>query len=219
LRRTAITITKTIAKGFVLLTVGIGLLLSPYTAVAQWGAGRGGRSTGTASRPSTPGDDPTIAGLSRAIAAQATEAQQQQFQSAAQSADTAKKLAEDLSAYLARVTDESPDYVDQWKALGSALDKTKAENDKFLQSFSKIQISEWKDLVKKLKKAAGEVDGKWKALDKESEQAKASRQKLSQGTAELAQALTNFRRQQQALGTEMGVQPPQQNTGQAPHGS
>jgi uncharacterized coiled-coil DUF342 family protein len=90
--------------------------------------------------------------------------------------------------------------------LKAALDKAKGENEEFLRSFSKLQTSELKDSVKKLKKATGEVEAKWKALNQESERAPNERQKLSAGAAELAQALTNFRRQQQALGAEMGVQ-------------
>jgi chromosome segregation ATPase len=187
-----------------LLVVGIALLLSPFAIMAQRGAGRGGRSAG-AGPASAPTTDPTVASVSRAIAAQATKEQQGQFQSAAQSADTAIKLAESLQAGLAKA-DESFNYSEPLKALEAALDRTKREDEAFLQGFSKIQASEWKDSIKTLKKAAGDVDSKWKAFNRSMERGKNGRQKLSEGATELLQALANLRRQQQALGANMGIQ-------------
>jgi chromosome segregation ATPase len=187
----------------ILLLVGVVLVLSPGAVMAQGGAGRGGRSPG-AGRASAPGNDPTVDSISREIAAGATEAQQQQFQSAAQSGDAARKLAVEWRDSLAKAG-ESLNYADQLAALQTALDKAKEGNKGFLQSFSKTQTSEFKDQVKKLNKAAGEVDAKWKALDRESQRAETERPKLSGEVTELAQALTDFRRQQQALGAKMGI--------------
>lgn len=182
------------------------LLLFPCALTAQGGAGRGGgRSAGAGSRAGAPSEDPTIASISKEIAAGATQEQRKQFQSAAQSADAAIKLAEDWQASLAK-TAESPDYAGRLAALQTTLDKAKQANHDFLQSFSQIQNSEFKDLVKKLNKAAGEVDGKWKALKKEADRNGNGQQKLSGEGGQLVQAVTNFRRQQQALGTKMGVE-------------
>jgi hypothetical protein len=174
--------------------------------MAQWGAGRGsgGRNAGTG-RSGVPGDDPTIATISKEIAAQATQEQRKQFQAAAQSADAAIKLAEDWQASLAK-TAESPDYAGRLAALQTTLDKAKQANHDFLQSFSQIQNSEFKDLVKKLNKAAREVAGKGQALKREADGAGNHPQKLSGEGAQLVQAVTNFRRQQQALGTKMGIE-------------
>jgi hypothetical protein len=191
----------------ILRIAGVALLLLPCAVMAQWGAGRGAGGRGTSTgRSGVPGDDPTIATISKEIAAGATQEQRGQFQSAAQSAEAAIKLAEEWQAGFAKAA-EPPGYASRLAALQTALDKAKQANHDFLQSFSQTQTAEFKDLVKKVNKAGGEVDAKWKALKQEVERGAGNdQQKLSGKGGQLAQAVTNFRRQQQVLGTKMGIE-------------
>jgi uncharacterized phage infection (PIP) family protein YhgE len=139
----------------------------------------------------------------RALAIQATPDQVSQFQSVLKNTDAAAKHAQELREALSKA--EAADNAGRITALSTAVANARTETDDFIKNFSKTQSSVLKNLVKKLKKADSELANKTKALSQEAENAKSGGSRLSEITDQLQKALEEFRQQQIAIASEMGI--------------
>jgi hypothetical protein len=192
----------TILNRSLVLLCQIVLLACPSTLLAQ----RGGHN---ASRPSTGASNPTpntsdMNDFNRAIALQATPDQVAQFQQLNKSTEAASKQAQNLiQAPNNASTPNSSRYTD----LSDVVDEAQTNIQRFVGSFSAVQQSGLKPLIKKLSKADLDVSKQSKALAQELERSQINDKKLLAVTAKLDKALTGFRMELADIGKEMGIQP------------
>jgi hypothetical protein len=159
------------------------------------GGGRGGAPSGDASA-----DRQVVQDLHRAMAIQASELQVAQFKSAAKSTQDARKKAQEFQQHTVGADDLSA----QTKALKDAVDQATSQDADFIKTFSSVQKSELKDLVKKFNKADAEVSKLSKELNDPGR--KGAGQHMPETLDRLDKALTNLQKQQGDLAAEMGIQ-------------
>jgi hypothetical protein len=183
------------------LLCGIVLLINPYALVAQR---RGGHGAGAARAPAGESGADDLKDFKRAIALQASPDQVAQFRRLTESTQAARKTAQDLLKLA--VNPSKTDLFRSTDELASALDKTRTDNQKFLQSFSPVQRSGLKEVTKKLGRANSDVASRSKALTRDLEGSPIAGQQYSGIAEKLDKALGDLQARQLALGTEMGIQ-------------
>jgi hypothetical protein len=193
---------------FAVLAIGIFLLLSASNLLAQHGGHGGGGGRGGA--PKAGGGDTSDAGLTdfnHALAVQATSDQASHFPGLTKSTETARKLAQELSAP-GEKADSATDFTRKTASLKEAVEEAQGGNQDFVKSFTKSQKAGLKELTKKLEKADSEVAKLWKEMEKQLGGATASNEGIAGTADKLEKALVEFQGQQIELGKEMGIQTP-----------
>jgi hypothetical protein len=207
--------------------LGITLLASPCTMLAQHGGGGGGGMGGGGAagagggRNTTPlicvhdcrtlseGLDTTdyLKNFRRAMAVQANPEQRAAFAKVTQYTQAASDQLQAFRESLQKVPASSP-LSDRATAMDQAIEKARAGNQNFLTSFSSAQKSGLEDTTKKLGKADSELDKQIKALDQivqVVQTAKPGSEQISNSAANLDKALAGFQNEQLALGREMSI--------------
>jgi hypothetical protein len=183
------------------LVCGIVLLMNPYALLAQR---RGGHGAGSARAPVGESSADDLKGFKRAVALQASPDQVAQFWRLSESTQAARKTAQALLKLA-----ENPSKTNSFRStdeLASALERTRTDNQKFLQSFSSVQRSGLKGVTKKLDQANSDVAKRRKALTRELERSPIAGQQYSGIAEKLDKALGDLQARQLAVGTEMGIQ-------------
>ncbi|HTR24569.1 MAG TPA: hypothetical protein VMI10_11345 [Terriglobales bacterium] len=168
------------------LVLGVGILLSAGSALAQFGAGLPAATppVGRAGAPSGVAEKDDLQGFHRAIALQATSEQISEFREVIKKTDAAGRALDELG----KGSDAA-----RLAAVRLAIDAAQAETGKFVGGFSEAQKNGLRDLSSKLAKAQSELDEQQKALE-------------AGGAAEgLRKGLANFRAQQENLAVEMSI--------------
>ncbi len=160
-------------------------------------SGGGGRATGVSEK-----DD--LKDFREVLAVQATSQQIVQYASMVKISEAASA---ELRSFQERLDKEKggSELVSRDVTLGQALEQARIENKKFLDGLSERQKSGLKEIIKKLTKADSDLEQQAKALDQVVPDAKAVPQQITGATQSLEHALTSFRSQQAALGTEMSI--------------
>jgi len=191
--------------------VGITLLATPCTMVAQHGGGGGGgrgmMSTGggvVGGRPDGISEKDDLRDFHRAMAVQANAEQRAAFAKVAQYTQAASDQLQAFRESLQKVPASSP-LPDRTIPLDQLLEKARAGNQNFLASFSPAQKSGLEDIAKKLAKADSELDKQLKALDQIVQTPKPASEQISSSAAGLDKALAAFQNEQLALGREMSI--------------
>ncbi len=181
------------------------LFLFPLTVLGQHGGrhGTSGSNGGTATQPA----DPDAATFKRTVAEQATDEQIAQFRLMTKSTEAARLQAQDLQHPSSSVS-SSEDLAHKANDLQDAVEKALTDTRIFLQSFSDLQQTNLKNLVKKLTKSGGAVSKGAKGISQQLEQNKLTSGRLAGTTAGVEKALIEFQSDQLALGKEMGVPSP-----------
>lgn len=165
------------------------VLLTGACALQAQQASSQGRGHGSAN---TSNDE--LRSFKRAMALQAYPDQVTQFKKLAASIQAAKKAAHDLQQHAANAG--NPDLSQNAEALSSAVEEAQADSEHFLRTFTKVQKSELKNLVKKLDKANSEITKESKALGHGTDASVVDR---------LNHALDDFEARQSDIGSEMGI--------------
>jgi len=201
------------------LIVGVALLTSPRTLLAQRGGGGGGGGAGLNSGHNTMPiicvhdcTDPRkqlnieddLKNFRRSIAVQATAEQRAAFAKISQYTQAAGDQMKDFHESLQKASASSP-LADRTAALDQAIAKVRAGTQNFLASFSDAQKSGLKDISAKLAKADSELDKQTKALDQIVQTLKPESEQISNSAASLDKALASFQNEQLALGGEMSI--------------
>jgi hypothetical protein len=198
---------RTRVNRLAMLAVGTFLLLSTPSLLAQHGGHGGGGGRGGA--PKAGAGDTSDAGLTdfnHALAVQATPDQASHFPELTKSTETARKLAQELSAPGGKA-DSATDFTRKTASLKEAVEEAQGGNQDFVKSFTKSQKAGLKELTKKLEKADSEVAKLWKDLEKQLGGATASNEGIVGAADKLEKALGEFQSQQIELGKEMGITP------------
>jgi len=194
--------------GVAVLIVGIALLTSPRTMLAQHGGGGGhGIPTGAgggSGRPAGVSEKDDLKDFHRAMALQATAEQRAAFAKVALYAQAASDRLQAFRESLPKVPASSP-LADRETALDQAIEKARAGNQNFLTSFSSAQKSGLKDFTKKLAKADSDLDKQVKTLDQIVQTTKPAGEQIANSAASLDKALASFQNEQLALAREMGI--------------
>ena len=194
--------------GVAVLIVGIALLISPGSMLAQHGGGGGhGMPTGTgggAGRPAGVSEKDDLKDFHQAMAVQATVEQRAAFATVAQDAQAASDRLKTFRELLQKVPASSP-LSDRATTLDQAIEKARASNKNFLASFSSKQKSGLKDIAKKLAKADSDLDKQVKTLDQIVQSPKPESEQIANSAASLDKALASFQSEQLALGREMSI--------------
>ena len=90
--------------------------------------------------------------------------------------------------------------------LRDALDDVEHYNGRLLASFTKLQESELKKLIKPLRKSYANVSRDARTVQQLMEPGKIVAEQLATGAANLEKALSDFRTDQIRMGREMGIQ-------------
>ena len=90
-------------------------------------------------------------------------------------------------------------------ALNEAIERARAANKKFLDSFSEQQKSGLKEVIRKLLKEDSDLEQQARALSAAANDARASAQQIASTTQNLDHALAAFRAGQADLGEEMSI--------------
>ena len=184
------------------LVCGVALLMSPSTVLGQRrGEGRssgGGRPVAGLSNP----DD--TSGFKRAIALQASPEQIDQFHRLTESAEAARKSAQDILQV--SKTASQPDFSHYTKPLSDQMEAIQSDNAKFLQSFSAAQKSGLKSVTKKLGKTNSAVIKQSKTLNRRLGHPGIDGKQVTIIAERLDKVLGDLQTRQLAVGGEMGIQ-------------
>jgi len=178
-------------------------LASVQPALAQHHGG-GHRNGGGASGPTPDTKNGDLKGFERAVALQATPEQIAQFRSLSVSTQSAQKRAQDLLQLPASTP--KPEWIHNSYPLTNDVEEALAENEKFLQSFSKEQKDGLKKFSKKLQKSDSEITNHSKTLSRGLENDAAGGEQIAGVIGKLNQSLNELRSAQLAIATEMGIQ-------------
>ncbi|MGD0469509.1 MAG: hypothetical protein ABSA54_14110 [Terriglobales bacterium] len=192
--------------GVAVLIVGIALLTSPARMLAQHGGGGHGMPTGAGGggRPGGVSEKDDLKDFHRAMAVRASAQQSAAFATIAQDVQAASDQLKTFRELLRKVPASSP-LSDRAATLDQAMEKARTDNQSFLASFSSVQESGLKDIVKKLAKADSDLVKQIKALDQIVQTPKPDSEQIANSAASLDKALASFQSQQLALGTEMSI--------------
>jgi hypothetical protein len=194
-------------KRLAVLAIWTLLLLSADNLLAQHGGHGGGGRRGSPGAGSSDTSDAGLTDFNHALAVQATSDQISHFPGLTKSTETARKLAQELSAASGKA-DSAADFTRRTAALKDAVEEAHGGNLDFVKSFTKSQKAGLKELTKKLEKADSEVAKLWKDLERQLGGAKANSEGIPGAADKLEKALEEFQNQQIALGKEMGIQTP-----------
>jgi hypothetical protein len=204
------------------LMVGITLLASPSTLLAQRGGGGGG---GGGAAPGAAGGhntttiiclhdcpalrngldaEDTLKNFRRAMAVQATAEQRAAFAKIAQYTQAASDQLRAFRESLQKIPASSP-LSDGAAAVDQTIEKTRSSNQNFLSSFSAKQKSGLEDTTKKLGKADAELDKQIKVLNQIVQTPKPGSEQISSSADSVDKALASFQNEQLALGREMSI--------------
>jgi hypothetical protein len=183
------------------------LLLSAHNLLAQHGGHGGGGRRGSPGAGSGDTSDAGLTDFNHALAVQATSDQISHFPGLTKSTETARKLAQELSAASGKA-DSAADFTRKTAVLKDAVEEAHGGNLDFVKSFTKSQKAGLKELTKKLEKADSEVEKLWKDLERQLGGAKANSEAIAGAADKLEKALEEFQNQQIGLGKEMGIQNP-----------
>jgi len=203
--------------------IGIVLLAGPTTVVAQrhgGGGGGGAAGSGNNSRPIICLHDcPALReGLSaeddlkdfrRSIAVQASDEQRAAFVKILQYTQAASDRLRDFQQSLQKISvSVSPvalALADRGTALDQAIERVRAGNQNFLDSFSDAQKSGLKEITNKLAKEDSDLDKEVKTLDQVVQISKPENAQLAASATSLDKKLASFQDEQLVLGREMGI--------------
>jgi hypothetical protein len=182
-------------------------LAHPIAAAAQrhgGGSSLGGGINGSVSgsnRPTGVAEGDNLKDFHQVLAVQATSQQVAEFQALMKSTQTAQSELQVLMQQLRNqnTADSAPR-----NALNSAVEDARNSTRKFQEGFSEAQKSGLKEIAKRLAKADSDLDQEEKKLDHGFD-LKASGSDLVEHAETLDKALTDFSRQQLALGREMSI--------------
>jgi hypothetical protein len=191
-------------KRLAVLAIWTLLLLSADNLLAQHGGHGSGGRRGSPGAGSGDTSDAGLTDFNHALAVQATSDQISHFPGLTKSTETARKLAQELSAASGKA-DSAADFTRKTAALKDAVEEAHGGNLDFLKSFTKSQKAGLKELTKKLEKADSEVAKLWKDLERQLG-AKANSEAVAGAADKLEKALEEFQNQQIGLGKEMGIQ-------------
>jgi len=194
---TLVTRYRHITVGFALLTVTAGALCQlpdrPHTDKPP------------AEPPPSGVVSPELETFGRIIAIQASLEQIGYFNSAIASTDLALQESRELQRLGTAATDIG--LVNGLSLrLRDSLDDTEHYNGRFLASFTKVQDTELKKLIKPLRKSYSQVSREARNVQQLMEPGKIVPEQLATGAANLEKALSDFRTDQIRLGREMGIQ-------------
>jgi len=190
-------------KRTAILTCCALILMNAQSGLAQHHGG-GHRNGGGASGPTPDTKNGDLKGFERAVAMQATPEQIAQFRSLSASTQSAQKRAQDLLQLPASTP--KPEWIHNTYPLTNDVEEALAENEKFLQSFSKEQQDGLKKFSKKLQKTDSEITNHSKTLSRGLEHDAADGQQIAGVIEKLNQALNTLRSAQLAIANEMGIQ-------------
>ncbi|HKM47458.1 MAG TPA: hypothetical protein VJX69_07710 [Terriglobales bacterium] len=210
-------------SGLAALMFGLVLLAGPPAVVAQrHGGGGGGGAAGTgnnsrsiiclhdcpALRGGLSGED-DLKNFRRSIAVQATEEQRAAFAKILQytqsAGDQLKDFHEALQKNSASVAPVAPALADLRTALDQAMERVRAGNQNFLDSFSDAQESGLKEITSKLAKEDSDLDKEVKVLGQVIQVSKPDSTQLATSAASLDKKFASFQDEQLVLGREMGI--------------
>ena len=195
-------------KRLAVLAIWTLLLFSARNLLAQHGGhGSGGGRRGAPGAGSGDTSDAGLTDFNHALAVQANSDQISHFPGLTQSTETARKLAQELSAASGKA-DSTADFIRKTAALKDAVEEAHGGNLDFVKSLTKSQKAGLKELTKKLEKADSEVAKLWKDLERQLGGAKANSEAIAGAADKLEKALEEFQNQQIGLGKEMGIQNP-----------
>ncbi|MGA2355728.1 MAG: hypothetical protein ABSG02_14630 [Terriglobales bacterium] len=143
----------------------------------------------------------TLKNFRRSMALQATAEQRSAFAKVSQYAEAASGQLQILRKSFPLGAGPA----EHASALDQAIEKARAGNQNFLNSFSATQKSGLQELVKKLSKADSDLDRQLKALDQTLTTAKPDSEQIASSAAALEKALAGFQSEQLALGREMSI--------------
>jgi hypothetical protein len=196
-----------IPSAVIVAIVEIALLSAPIKMLGQHGGGGGrGTSSGPSAGPNTPYGVSTKDDLKtfhQILAVQATAQQKAMFAIIMQDVQAASdklKAFQELQPKISVPAERSAGAT----ALDQAIAKARAENQRFLASFSPAQKSGLKDITKKLLKADSDLDKQTQELDQIVQAPKVDEQ-IANSTTSLDKALDTFQSTQLALGDEMSI--------------
>jgi len=183
-------------------------LAHPIAAAAQrhgGGSSLGGGINGSVSgsnRPTGVAEGDNLKDFHQVLAVQATSQQVAEFQALMKSTQTAQSELQVLMQQL-RNQNAAADPAPR-NALNSAVEDARNSTRKFQEGFSEAQKSGLKEIAKRLAKADSDLDQEEKKLDHGFD-LKAPGADLVEHAETLDKALTDFSRQQLALGREMSI--------------
>jgi hypothetical protein len=148
---------------------------------------------------------PELETFGRIIAIQASPEQVSYFNSAIASTDLALQESRELQRLGTAATNIG--LVNGMSLrLRDSLDDVEHYNGRLLASFTKLQETELKKLIKPLRKSYSQVSRDTRAVQQLMEPGKVVPDQLATGAANLEKALSDFRTDQIRLGREMGIQ-------------
>jgi hypothetical protein len=188
-----------------LLVFGLALIGAQY-AVAQHGGGHHHSGGGSLSGPTADTKNDDLKGFERAVALQATPDQVAQFQRLSAGTQLARERTQHLLQLSA--AGNKPNWINSTYPLTNDLLETQADNEKFLQSFSKEQESGLKKFTKKMRKIDSEITTHSKTLSQQLERATQDDQQIVAVLQKLDKSLADFQSEHLAIAAEMGIQGP-----------
>ena len=178
-------------------------LLSPLVApLAQ----RRGASSPTPQSAPAPQVDPAVQKLEHAAEVQATEDQTYKFQTMLESTRLARQQASDL-ARLAASSNDSIELIHRATTLEDSVDQALTDYRSFRRSLAQQQEAEEKPPIKKLTRAAHNVNKDGDAMAQRLQQIPLDQRKLASLAEHLEKELSGFEAAQSGLGKEMGIEP------------
>ena len=186
---------------------GLGAAIFLCSGIAQGqhhggGHGAGGGIPGGTGRPTGVDDKDSLKDFHHALAVQATSEETAEFQALVKETDAAKTKLQAFSERQVKAGAESE--TTSGAELDQALQKARADSQKFVEGFSTTQKSGLKDLLKKLGKADSDLEVQEKKLTES-----LVPNRIETGIAFLGEGLTRslkgFVDELLALGREMGV--------------
>jgi hypothetical protein len=212
-------VSRSWGAGYAVLFVGIALLASPRTTLAQR---RGGGGAGAGDRPSSSviciydcsnrqglNSEDSLKNFRRFLAVQATAEQRAAFNKIAQytqaASDQLKNFRESPPKVAASLSQTDSGLADRQAAFDQSIERVRAGNQNFLSSFSDAQKTSLKEVTTKLAKADSELDKEIKTLDQLFRAPNADRTQIFNSAAGVDKELANFQNEQLALGREMGI--------------
>jgi hypothetical protein len=205
-RLTGVFPNRTSVPGAAVLIVGIALLASPRSLLAQHGGGHsapGGGSVGNNS-PSGVSVKDDLKDFHRVMAVQATAQQSAAFAIIVQDAQGASAQLQAFRDLQQKATASSA-ASDHAASLDQAIEKARTGNRSFLASFSSAQKSGLKDDTRKLEKADSDLAKQVKMLDQIVQDSKPESEQMVNSAANLEKALASFQNELLALGREMSI--------------
>jgi hypothetical protein len=186
------------------LTCAVVLSLGVPSALAQYHGGGGHHDVASASGPTPDTRSGDIKGFERVVALQATPDQIVQFRQLRASTQSVRTRAQDL-LQLPASTPKS-EWIHNTYPMTTELEEALAENERFLQNFSKEQKDGLKKFSKKLQKTDSAITNHSKALSRGLESDAVSGEQIAEVIEKLRRALDEFQSEQLAIAAEMGIQ-------------